>query len=73
MLSCNHNQDNKYMGDRMQQLKPVLIRMDLQEYNNLKKLAFLRCLSIAEVVRQSVRESIKKNKKLLIKGDIMLS
>jgi hypothetical protein len=57
----------------MQELKSVILRIEEQDHKVLKKIAFLRCISLSKLLRESVKESIKKHKKMLTKSDIMIS
>lgn len=49
------------------------IRMDESDYNKLKKLAYLRDISINRLMVEGIKEFLEKDKKLLLNADIVLS
>jgi hypothetical protein len=49
-----------------------LVRIEEESYEDLRKLSHIARVPMAEIVRNSIKETIKENKRILTKTDIAI-
>jgi predicted DNA-binding protein len=52
--------------------KIVPIRLDPETHKNLRKLAYLTEVPMAEIIRQGIKIKIEENKKMLTNSDVAI-